>query len=104
MAIHMNINFGVKPRELSLPFGSQLDIDVKIGPMRDEMTVGVQYFPDFIKAIFDANLLLVQAQISINILAQRLIVNTDPLVVANIDAMTLGDLDIDQNITYNSIE
>ena len=104
MARHTNINFGVKPRELSLSFGSQLDIDVKIGPMRDEMTVGVQDFPDFIKAIFEANLLLVQAQISINILAQRLIVNTDPLVVANIGAMTLGDLDIDQNITYNSIE
>ena len=99
------ITIPYKPNVIThiLPFKTDLDIDVKIGSMSEEMTVGVKDFPRFITAYLQANLALVSTQIGFNVVSERLIINTDPLIVSNMDSMTLGALDIDQNKNYYSI-
>lgn len=103
MAISINIPYKKNATSIDLPFSTNLDIDVKIGSMSSEITVGVKDFPQFTKTFLEANLALVTVQIGLNMLSQRLIVNTDPLIVANMDSMTLGALDIDQDKDYYSI-
>lgn len=103
MAISVNIPYKKNTISIDLPFSTNLDIGVKIDSMSNEITVGVKDFPQFIKTFLEANLALVTVQIGLNMLSQRLIVNTDPLIVANMDSMTLGALDIDQDKDYYSV-
>lgn len=103
MGRHIDVNFRSDSKEITLPYSHSTNVDIYMEPQSEEFTVGVQDFPSFIKAALRANVLLIQASIRLNMLSQRLIVNTDPLLISNMDNMTISALDIDQDITYNSI-
>lgn len=103
MSIHININYQRNPKEITLPYSTIHSADLKITPQSNEITVSVSDFPRFIKAALETNLMLAQVSIKLNMVSQRLIIDADPLLTADMDDMTLGELDIGQDITFYSI-
>lgn len=101
----MDININLQPIEefISLPCSTQESVEAKIEPYSDEITVEISEFPSYIKTLLEANSVIIKASISLSVVPQRLIVNTDSLLCVNIDDMILGDLDTEQEEIYYSI-
>ena len=103
MSVHVNIDYNITPNTITLPIVNQQQIDVILPSMHDEQNIVVSEFPMFIKTILESNLAFIRADIGINMIAQRLIVDADPLVITDIDTLSLSELDMGQNITYYSV-
>ena len=103
MGIHIGIDVKSNAKELVLPVLNQTPIELEIKPISQTLVIGVSDFPSFIKIAPNGNMGLVKDNIGINILSQRLVIDSDPLTVTDIDIMSLGDLDISQNKTIYNI-
>lgn len=102
MGMKVDINLGSSTEILSLPLNSSEAIELKIAPINHEMSIDVKDFPAFSNIALSGNLGLVRDAIGINILSQRLIIDSDPLIASDIDLFTIEELDIGQNKTiYN---
>lgn len=102
MSINININYAPYISEVSLPVSLQEHSKLIFKPLSDEMSATVKDFPSFLKSSLAANLALIQVCTQFNMVSKRLIKDTDPLLISNMDNMTLGELDIEQDeIFYN---
>lgn len=78
-------------------------LELQFTPIVHQINIDVFNFPSFTEIIPKGNSGLTKESIGFNILSQRLIVDTDPLNIIDIDSMTLSDLDIGQNKTIYNI-
>lgn len=103
MGVKINVNLKPYLETLTLPLNNSNSLELKIMPINHVMSIEVSDFPSFGKIALSKNIGLVQSNIGLNILSQRLIVNADPLNIYNIDSILLEELDIDQNKTIYNI-
>lgn len=103
MSIKINLKYQPYTQDIPAHMSSPESYELVLESYSEEMGVVVKDFPSFLKSFLSANLALIRASINLNMLAKRLVVDVDPLLIKDIDSMTLGELDIGQNKTFNSI-
>lgn len=103
MGIHIDINLKFKSKDISLPFSNKILLNLNYKPIVYNWTVGISDFPKFNKIFPNENLVIITNNVSINLISKRLVVDTDPLAIVEIDSMTLNDVDISQNKIINDV-
>lgn len=103
MSVRVDIDYKSNIEELTLPVSFESHVETNLTSFSEEITLGVSNFPSFIQSVLEANLALVKADIALNMISQRLIINTDPLLITDMDNMTLGELNIGQDKIFYSI-
>ena len=103
MSIRVDIDYKSNTEALTLPVSFESHVEANLTSLREEITLGVSNFPSFIQSVLEANLALVKADMALNMISQRLIINTDPLLITDMDNMILGELNIGQDKIFYSI-
>lgn len=103
MSKTLDVSGKIQPIEITVPFSFKHKIEVVIPLLSHEYTLVVEDFPAFLKIASTPNIVAAGANIKLNLQSQRLLVDTDPLLIADMDEQTLETLDISQDVTYYSI-
>lgn len=103
MSINVDINYNIPTYDIFLPMSKHQDINITLQAFNDEQNISISNFPLFMKSFISANYALMQSSIKLNMVTSRLIIDIDPLLMTDIDLLTLSSLDIGQDIMYYSI-
>lgn len=103
MSIKVDVNYKPYTQDVTVCTNIQSQIELILKSVSDESSVMVKDFPSFLKASLASNLALLRAQVAFNMVSQRLVRDADPLLVTDMDSMTLGELDIGQDEMFYSI-
>lgn len=98
------INLSNPHEKLTLPFSIKESFDIQMSPQSEEILMDISDFPRFIKLAVQANMALVQAYATLNMVIHSLIPDVDPFrITLEMDNLTLEELDIKEQYNIDSI-
>ena len=103
MSLSVDIGLKQHSQKTDLSLSAKTTIDLEIKPISSLITLDIANFPSFRNSTPRGNIGFVSDSIGLNIISQRLVTDADPLIISDINLLTLNDLDINQNITIYSI-